>query len=239
MPNNIIKSFAEKSGKSIEEVEALWDKAKRITDKEYIKKDGQNDDRYYSIVTGIVKKMLKIEESTIEKFSKYLIMEDIKKSKLDVYLYKRTKDKTRELYDLDYNGDKISKKIINDIQIFISNFNADKDDKKEFIKTFNNKFKKYFGIIEFWDEDKQLKESSNIYKSDKIKELYELNKNRIGQRVLTIYGKEINDSMVLNGKIYAMEDGVNITLEVLNIVENTSTIVNIPKEAIKNLKKFI
>ena len=60
MPNATIKSFADKSGKSVDEVEELWQKAKRITDKvESIEKDSE---QYYAYVTGIVKNMLNIED---------------------------------------------------------------------------------------------------------------------------------------------------------------------------------
>jgi len=62
MPSNIVTSFANKTGKSVEEVEKLWDKAKDLAKNEYpeVKED---DDRFYSIVTGILKKMLRVEES--------------------------------------------------------------------------------------------------------------------------------------------------------------------------------
>lgn len=56
MPANIIKSFAEKSGKSEKEVEELWDKAKEIA------KDSNHEEEYDYIV-GILKKMLKINET--------------------------------------------------------------------------------------------------------------------------------------------------------------------------------
>lgn len=57
MPNNIIKSFAEKSGKSVKKVEELWDKAKEIAKKEYkdVKEDSED---FYKIVTGILKNMV-------------------------------------------------------------------------------------------------------------------------------------------------------------------------------------
>jgi len=61
MPSSIIKSFANKTGKSESEVEKLWDKAKSIAKEEY-PKISVDSDRYFSIVTGILKKMLKIDE---------------------------------------------------------------------------------------------------------------------------------------------------------------------------------
>jgi len=60
MPDNIVKSFADKSGKSVDEVETLWDKAKKITKDQY---DVDVDsDRFYQITTGMLKNMLGIEE---------------------------------------------------------------------------------------------------------------------------------------------------------------------------------
>ena len=58
MPNSIIKSFAKKSGKSIDEVEALWDKAKKIALKNGLP---EGTDAFYAYVSGILKKMLKVE----------------------------------------------------------------------------------------------------------------------------------------------------------------------------------
>jgi len=72
MPSNIIKSFAKKTNKSEAEVEKLWDKAK-ILAKDTAKKDNIEIDsgRYYAIVTGILKKMLKIDENiNISEFDK-------------------------------------------------------------------------------------------------------------------------------------------------------------------------
>ena len=57
MPANIIKSFAKKSGKSEKEVEKLWNKAKSLTKKEYPKVQ-EDSERFYKIVTGMLKKML-------------------------------------------------------------------------------------------------------------------------------------------------------------------------------------
>lgn len=62
MPSNVVKSYAEKTGKSEAEVEKLWDKAKEQVSKEYedVEKDS---DQYYSLVTGILKNMLGLKES--------------------------------------------------------------------------------------------------------------------------------------------------------------------------------
>lgn len=61
MPSNIVKSFAEKTGKSESEVERLWNIAKDEVGKKGIPEDS---DRYYKIVTGILKRMLKIDEES-------------------------------------------------------------------------------------------------------------------------------------------------------------------------------
>ena len=53
---NVVKSFAEKSGKTEAEVEKMWDEAKASAEKE-----GKAED--YAYITGILKKMLKIDES--------------------------------------------------------------------------------------------------------------------------------------------------------------------------------
>jgi len=58
MPSDIVKSFAEKSGKSVQEVEALWNKAKEIVIEQGISED---DKSFYKILVGILKKMLKVE----------------------------------------------------------------------------------------------------------------------------------------------------------------------------------
>lgn len=60
MPNNIVKSFAKKTGKSESEVERLWNKAEGIVKKDY--KDVEKEsDKYYQITTGILKNMLSLE----------------------------------------------------------------------------------------------------------------------------------------------------------------------------------
>ena len=58
MPNNVVISFAEKSGRSIAEIEAKWDEAKLIVNK----KMSSSDERFYPTVTSILKKMLHLNE---------------------------------------------------------------------------------------------------------------------------------------------------------------------------------
>jgi hypothetical protein len=52
MPKNIIKSFSEKTGKSEQEVEKLWNKSSE--------RCGDND---YQCIVGILKRMLGLNES--------------------------------------------------------------------------------------------------------------------------------------------------------------------------------
>ena len=56
MPANIVKSFANKTGKSETEVETLWNKAK-----EQAKEQGHSEE--YDYIVGILKRMLKLNES--------------------------------------------------------------------------------------------------------------------------------------------------------------------------------
>tara|TARA_R110000765_G_scaffold149893_1_gene252555 strand:+ start:1169 stop:1501 length:333 start_codon:yes stop_codon:yes gene_type:complete len=56
MPNNIIKTFADKTDKTVEEVEVLWKKAEQIVKDEY--EIDSNDESYYPLVVGVLKKSL-------------------------------------------------------------------------------------------------------------------------------------------------------------------------------------
>lgn len=58
MPNSIVKSFSKKYGKSVKELETLWDKAARLAIKKGLAKDS---DSMYAYTTGIFKKMVKKE----------------------------------------------------------------------------------------------------------------------------------------------------------------------------------
>ncbi len=63
MPSPLIKSFSDKSGKSEKEVEELYKDAEDIVKDRY--KDVEKEsDRYYALVVGILKNMLKIESFT-------------------------------------------------------------------------------------------------------------------------------------------------------------------------------
>ena len=67
MPASVIKSFAEKTNKSEEEVEKLWQEAKSLA-----KKSDAKDTYAYAV--GILKKMLKINEAN--SFREFLIMKE-------------------------------------------------------------------------------------------------------------------------------------------------------------------
>lgn len=62
MPNNIIKSFANKTNKTTKEVDRLWNKAESIIQDQYkdVKKDSES---YFKLVVGVLKKMIGIDEN--------------------------------------------------------------------------------------------------------------------------------------------------------------------------------
>jgi len=62
MPTALVTSFAKKSGKSEEEVDKLFKKA-MVVAMEQGKKESDED--FFPLVTGILKKMLKLETPTI------------------------------------------------------------------------------------------------------------------------------------------------------------------------------
>lgn len=68
MPNNIVKGLADKSNKSIKEVEKLWNDAKNIAEEELGKKEKDFNDYDWKYVTGILKNMLDIKESYVINF---------------------------------------------------------------------------------------------------------------------------------------------------------------------------
>lgn len=58
MPTPYIKSVSDKTGKSVKELEKLWDKAKEIA----LKDRKESDKDFYAYVTGIFKKMAGITQ---------------------------------------------------------------------------------------------------------------------------------------------------------------------------------
>ena len=63
MPSAVLKSLAAKAGKSEAEAEKLWKEAKAAAHKQYPDLS-EEDDKFWAIVTSIVKKMLGIKESS-------------------------------------------------------------------------------------------------------------------------------------------------------------------------------
>lgn len=61
MPIPVIKSFAEKANKTVEEVEKLYKEAKAQVESEY--KIKEDNEKYYPLLIGILKKMLGIKDA--------------------------------------------------------------------------------------------------------------------------------------------------------------------------------
>lgn len=70
MPNPLIQSFASKAGKTVKEVDDLWNKAVEIA-----KSKGFKDDAMYAYATGVLKNMLGIKECLEVKTRCELIIE--------------------------------------------------------------------------------------------------------------------------------------------------------------------
>jgi len=65
MPENTVKSFAKRSGESISTIEGYWSDAKKVVDDKYPDVDNGSD-RYFALVTAIVKRMAGIEDRKVE-----------------------------------------------------------------------------------------------------------------------------------------------------------------------------
>lgn len=68
MPNATIKSIADKSGKSMDDVEKIWDDAKKEVKDQYDDIDTESD-RYWKLVTTVAKRMAGITKSDEKKES--------------------------------------------------------------------------------------------------------------------------------------------------------------------------
>jgi len=70
MPSDLVKSYAKKTGKKVSEIDSLWNKAEDIVKDEYDNIEVDSD-RFYSLVNGTLKKMLKLEMaySRLERFN--------------------------------------------------------------------------------------------------------------------------------------------------------------------------
>lgn len=64
MPNNMLKSIADKNGISMDKAEKLWNQAKAIVTKEYGKRE-KDGDAYWKLVVGVVKKMAGVKKESV------------------------------------------------------------------------------------------------------------------------------------------------------------------------------
>lgn len=71
MPSPYVKKLSQETGKSEKEIEKLWKKAKEIASEEFGKTEDDFGNKEYAYVTGIVKKMLGVDESILDP-SKFL-----------------------------------------------------------------------------------------------------------------------------------------------------------------------
>lgn len=70
MPAPSIKALAKKTGKSDKEIEKLWKEAKKITTQEFNKPESKFSDKEWKYTVGILKNMLGISDSILQKFLK-------------------------------------------------------------------------------------------------------------------------------------------------------------------------
>lgn len=89
MPSNTVKSFAKKTDKSVDKVEELWHKAKDLATEQGITigKSKKTKAKFYSYVTGILKKMLSITESEVKEQFGHLMTEMLTLGDLNSALY--------------------------------------------------------------------------------------------------------------------------------------------------------
>ena len=71
MPNAVVKSYAEKTGKSVEHVEKWWEEAKEQASKKF-KKKSKN---FWAYVNGIVKRRAGLSEELT--FKDYMLLEEV------------------------------------------------------------------------------------------------------------------------------------------------------------------
>lgn len=94
MPTPTVKSFAKKSGKSVSEVEKLWNDIKDGAKKKY------KGDRLYSYVTGTLKKILKINESKFDSLFESIMTEmELENKTVDREQFKNWFGESKVKYD--------------------------------------------------------------------------------------------------------------------------------------------
>ena len=74
MPSSVVKSFAKRTGKSVDHVEKIWN---AIRDSLISNGHKETDDNFYPMLVGGLKKALKLKESTMLPYQQF--MEKIKK----------------------------------------------------------------------------------------------------------------------------------------------------------------
>jgi len=66
MPAGLLKSFADRSGVSLDKVEGLWQQAKKKVEHQYGMREPEGEDksdgRYYKLVVGILRQMLNLNK---------------------------------------------------------------------------------------------------------------------------------------------------------------------------------
>jgi hypothetical protein len=95
MPTPMITKFAEKTKKSVDEVEKMYDRAKSIVEKQY--KDVEKDsEAYYKLIVGVLKNMLGIKEDSSQASVNLSTMGDYVHAKRFVDLQVRNIDKEKK-----------------------------------------------------------------------------------------------------------------------------------------------
>ena len=110
----IANQFADKSGKSEQEVEKLWNKAIKIVKDKYEKKE--NDRDFYAIATGVLKKMLNLEENKFSNMYENMMNESSYKDMHELIIDIGDMLTDQRLHDAISNhefSDSVEKKLVN------------------------------------------------------------------------------------------------------------------------------
>lgn len=99
MPNNIVKDFAKKSGKSESEVEKLWKKAKEISSEEFGKDEKDFTDKEWSYTTGVLKNMLNLDEKEKKEKKPIFLESDLSAEEYLNYSLYPTEEDMEEPYE--------------------------------------------------------------------------------------------------------------------------------------------
>lgn len=223
MPINQIKSFAKQSGKSENEVEKLYQKAKDIA------KESEREEDYGYII-GILKKMLKLEEKTeMDKEFLQSIKPEILEHILEYVKEQGIEDITKEM-------------VLEMKETYEKVIEEKKGDKKEYTEFFQKTLEKY-GVkspSELSEEDKKkfYEEIDSGWESD-IEEDAQLGRKK------KLPLKYINDSEVLKSnflvdsiRIYEDEDE-NIVVKTYNKDSSKSHTIIINKDGYANINFYV